>query len=373
MSIQLRPEEEIQRYCCLWLWDYLRRCLSATGIQGFIVPLSGGLDSASVACIVYCLCKMLHHQVSVRQNRAIIDQLKPVIDLDKTKSSPELICGKLLRCVYLKTKFSGDDSEQRAANLAKLIGAEFISHNFNNLYELIGDTVPLKVSRPGQSKDEVTLQQQNVQARLRMVLTYYMSQCSRLVLATGNVDEALVGYLTKYDCSSADINPIGSISKTDLKRFVAYCKTIIPNSEPVLERIITAIPSAELTGEAQSDEEDLGLTYEQLSLFGQLRRGQHGAYGPFGMFNKIWADREAEHIVKCFGGVPVTPDVLATKVKRFFTLYSRNRHKQTVLTPALHTETYSPDDNRFDHRQFLFNTNWPWQFQQIDLKVESLK
>jgi hypothetical protein len=35
-----------------------------------------------------------------------------------------------------------------------------------------------------------------------------------LVLGSANVDEALRGYLTKYDCSSADINPIGGISKT---------------------------------------------------------------------------------------------------------------------------------------------------------------
>jgi hypothetical protein len=32
----------------------------------------------------------------------------------------------------------------------------------------------------------------------------------------------LRGYLTKYDCSSADINPIGGISKGDLRRFIAY-------------------------------------------------------------------------------------------------------------------------------------------------------
>lgn len=36
---------------------------------------------------------------------------------------------------------------------------------------------------------------------------------------------SLRGYLTKYDCSSADINPIGGISKTDLKRFIAYAQT----------------------------------------------------------------------------------------------------------------------------------------------------
>lgn len=34
---------------------------------------------------------------------------------------------------------------------------------------------------------------------------------------------SLTGYFTKYDCSSADINPIGGISKTDLKNFLLYC------------------------------------------------------------------------------------------------------------------------------------------------------
>jgi len=34
---------------------------------------------------------------------------------------------------------------------------------------------------------------------------------------------SLRGYLTKYDCSSADVNPIGGISKTDLRRFILYC------------------------------------------------------------------------------------------------------------------------------------------------------
>ena len=40
-----------------------------------------------------------------------------------------------------------------------------------------------------------------------------------LVLGSANVDESLRGYLTKYDCSAADVNPIGGISKTDLRAF----------------------------------------------------------------------------------------------------------------------------------------------------------
>ena len=50
----------------------------------------------------------------------------------------------------------------------------------------------------------------------------------------------------------------------------------------------------------------------------------------------------------------------------FCRYYAINRHKATTLTPAYHAEEYSPDDNRFDHRPFLYNVRWPWQFARID-------
>ena len=60
---------------------------------------------------------------------------------------------------------------------------------------------------------------------------------------------------------------------------------------------------------------------------------------------------------------------IADKVKRFFRSYSMNRHKMTILTPSYHAERYSPDDNRHDLRQFLYNTKWEWQFSAIDKEV----
>ena len=41
----------------------------------------------------------------------------------------------------------------------------------------------------------------------------------------------------------------------------------------------------------------------------------------------------------------------------------------TTLTPAYHAESYSPDDNRFDLRPFLYNASWSWQFEKIDRTV----
>jgi NAD+ synthase (glutamine-hydrolysing) len=62
--------------------------------------------------------------------------------------------------------------------------------------------------------------------------------------------------------------------------------------------------------------------------------------------------------------------VIADKVKRFFFYYALNRHKMTTLTPSYHAESYSPDDNRFDLRQFLYNTKWTRQFSTIDALVK---
>ncbi len=69
-----------------------------------------------------------------------------------------------------------------------------------------------------------------------MVVAYELAQLSTtarnlpragaalLVLGSGNVDEILRGYYTKYDASSADIAPLGSISKNDIKNFQRWAR-----------------------------------------------------------------------------------------------------------------------------------------------------
>lgn len=108
----------------------------------------------------------------------------------------------------------------------------------------------------------------------------------------------------------------------------------------------------------QLDEEDMGMTYDELGVYGKLRK--ISKCGPVKMFVKLldtW-----KHL---------GPQEIAAKVKRFFYFYSVNRHKMTTLTPAYHAESYSPDDNRFDLRPFLYNTKWTRQFNTIDAIVES--
>ena len=147
---------------------------------------------------------------------------------------------------------------------------------------------------------------------------------SLLVLGSANVDESLVGYLTKYDCSSADINPIGGISKTDLRKFIKWASTNF--NLPILDDFINATPTAELEpitkDYVQSDEADMGMTYDELSVFGRLRKVHK--LGPWGMWERLihdWRDK-------------MGPREVYEKVRRFFWYYTVNRHKATVITPA---------------------------------------
>lgn len=135
---------------------------------------------------------------------------------------------------------------------------------------------------------------------------------------------------------------------------------------PILESIIDAPPTAELEplqdGQLmQTDEQDMGMTYAELSEYGRLRK--QACCGPYSMFCKLVATWKSD----------LSPKDVADKVKHFFRCYAINRHKMTVLTPSVHAESYSPDDNRFDHRPFLYRANWSWQFKAIDDEVEKLQ
>lgn len=86
-----------------------------------------------------------------------------------------------------------------------------------------------------------------------MVVSYLMAQLVPwtnnqkgflLVLGTSNICESLRGYMTKYDCSSADINPIGGVNKSDLNRTLVYMANKL--NVPVLAEIARAKPTAEL-------------------------------------------------------------------------------------------------------------------------------
>ncbi|CAG0885843.1 unnamed protein product [Cyprideis torosa] len=366
----LTDVQEITWGPACWLWDYLRR----SGQSGFFLPLSGGLDSSSVACIVSAMCHIVYQTLNQGDETVLRDLRRIVSDPTFVPKNASDICHRILFTCYMGSSNSSEATKTRAGRLAKDIGSNH--HDllidravtaFLDIFRASTGLTPQFKAHGGTHTENLALQ--NLQARIRMVMSYLYAQLMRwatglpgslLVLGTANVDEALRGYMTKYDCSSADINPIGSISKGDLTRFLKYFRTEFDHAS--LDDILCAPPTAELEPLAeggviaQTDEVDMGMTYAELGVYGRLRKP--GACGPYSMFCKLVHEWRNLH----------PPELVAEKVKHFFRSYAINRHKMTVLTPAYHTEVYSPDDNRHDHRPFLYNVAWTWQFRCIDEK-----
>ena len=374
------PEEEIALGPACWMWDYLRR----SGQAGFMLPLSGGIDSCATATLVFSMCRLVYQAVLDGNEQVIADVRRivgPYHGQDWLPESPQQICNGILHTVYMgMSQQSSTETRSRAKRLAENIGSHHLEADIDDIYETQKNLLtkatgftPRFRAHGGQPAENLALQ--NIQARTRLVSSYYFAQMlptarerpnggSLLVLASGNVDECLRGYLTKYDCSSADLNPIGSISKTDLKRFISYAQKEF--EIPILGEFLDATPTAELEplteGYAQSDEVDMGMTYKELGVFGKCRKEMK--LGPYGTWLRLSHDWSDEY----------TPRQVAEKVKRFFHYYAINRHKMTTMTPSYHAEAYSPDDNRFDMRPFLYPPFYKnWSFKRIDEEVERLE
>lgn len=353
------PMEEIALGPAIWLWDYVRK----SKLGGFFLPLSGGSDSATTALIVYSMCNVLKAHFFDLQNKDIVHY-----NLNPT-DTPNDICGKIFHTTYMASANSSEETKLFASELAEQIGSNHHELNIDKITSAIMEETahifkqpPKFKSNGGTEKENLALQ--NIQARSRMVLSYYLAQLlsenNLLVLGSGNMDELLRGYMTKYDCSSADINPIGSICKMDIFAFLDWCSE--KYSIDIVSKIRSAPPTAELepiTSEyKQNDEEDMGFTYEDLSQMGKLRKIER--LGPVSMFRRIYCEGNVN--VKC----------ALDKVKRFFKYYAINRHKATIVTPSYHCENYSPDDNRFDLRPFLYDGLFKYQYEKMDEVAEEM-
>lgn len=173
-------------------------------------------------------------------------------------TSPKDISNALFHTAYMGTKNSSTETRTRARTLASRISShhldidiDLIVDSFLSVFSLVTNKTPQFKVHGGSVTENLALQ--NVQARTRMVVAYLFAQLllwtrgkngSLLVLGSSNVDETLRGYLTKYDCSSADLNPIGGISKVDLREFIQFCSR--EEGFSFLTEFIDAPPTAEL-------------------------------------------------------------------------------------------------------------------------------
>ena len=198
---------------------WMRRELAQARAKGFVVGLSGGVDS----CVVAALAK-----VAAGKNR-VLALILPI------HSHPQ------------------DERDARAA--ARRLGISIKVIDLSKVYDNLLQVLP----RAGR------LAKINLKPRLRMLALYYFAnKLDYLVCGTGNKAELSVGYFTKHGDGAADLLPIGGLLKRQVRALAVELG--VPG------HIITKTPSAGLHP-GQTDEGEMGVTYAVLDDI--LYRLQH--------------------------------------------------------------------------------------------------
>ena len=208
--------EKVVNHIVNWLKDYATKA----GVNGFVVGVSGGIDSAvtSTLCAktglgVLCV-EMPIHQAESHVSRAHehIAQLKERFDnVDDTRTNLTPVFEEFKTEIFM-------DGEQAVIDMALA----------------------------------------NTRARLRMTtLYYYAGLYGLLVAGTGNkVEDFGVGFYTKYGDGGVDLSPIADLMKSEVYKIGEFLK--------VPESIMKASPSDGLFGDARSDEDQIGASYPEL-------------------------------------------------------------------------------------------------------------
>ena len=197
---------------------WLQQKVSGAGAEGCVVGVSGGIDSAVVAA----LC----HRAFPDKTIAVV---LPVHSNEEDAKDAMLVTEHL-------------GLEARKINLDSAYD-EFVSALEEDSSPFPADDLPLA----------------NIKPRLRMMALYYLAaRHNCLVVGTGNKSELVTGFFTKYGDGAVDLEPIGELVKGQVVALARYLD--IP------EKIVERTPSAGLWP-GQSDEGELGFTYQQLDEF----------------------------------------------------------------------------------------------------------
>ncbi|MFM2082397.1 MAG: hypothetical protein RL380_1088, partial [Verrucomicrobiota bacterium] len=203
-------EEMLYHALVLGLRDYLHKC----GFKSAVLGLSGGIDSALVACLA-------------------------VAALGKEN----------VRGLSLPSQYSSQGSLDDAAMLARNLGIQYDTVAINPVFEQC--KTQLEKVFAGRAED---VAEENLQARIRGTLLMAMSnKFGSLLLTTGNKSELAVGYCTLYGDMNGGLAVISDVPKLmvyRLSKWINREREIIPAAS------ITKAPSAELRPN-QTDQDSL--------------------------------------------------------------------------------------------------------------------
>lgn len=309
--------EEFIKLQSLALFDYLRKSKS----QGFVLSLSGGADSSSIAIFVSEMINRAVGELGIEGFKKKLSHINPIQTCDSIKA----LKAELLTCVYQRTRNSSKETLQSAEELARELGSEFHNWSVEPGVERVTNVIESAIGRElSWDKDDLALQ--NIQARIRAPYIWMLANIKNsLLLATSNRSESAMGYATMDGDTSGSISPLSGIDKQFIRQWLVWAEKELNYS--ALKYVNDLQPSAELRplSQTQTDEEDL-MPYDVLNRIENLAIRDRKSRIEI----EIILEKEIGEKAKIY-------------IDKFFTLWQRNQWKRERYAASFHVDEYSLD------------------------------
>lgn len=207
-------KQAVADHIVAWLKSYCEQA----GTKGFVVGISGGVDSA----LTSTLCALTEKNVLLLN-----------MPIRQTSAEYERACAHI------------DDLKVRFSNVSS---AEI---NLSSTFAELERQMPFDLNTQH-------LTMANARARLRMTTLYALGQANGLLVAgTGNkIEDFGIGFFTKYGDGGVDLSPIADLTKSDVRQLAAHLG--------VIDEIVSAKPTDGLWADGRSDEDQIGASYPEL-------------------------------------------------------------------------------------------------------------
>ena len=239
--------KKVKEYIIQWLIDYKNE----NNLNGFIVGVSGGIDSAvsSTLCSktgIETLCL----DMPIKQEASQHSRAKNHIN-------------------WLKDKYESVDSK---------------SIDMTNMLKEFEKTVSIKDIGSDQKHALA-----NTRARIRMLTLYYFASLNNyIVVGTGNkVEDYGIGFFTKYGDGGVDISPIADLTKSEVYKLAKHLK--------IDKTIIDANPTDGLWDDNRTDEQQIGAKYDEIEWVMKQKKTGKNSYDFKGREREVFEIFEKHH------------------------------------------------------------------------------
>ena len=204
--------------------EWIKKVLSQSGAKGIIYGNSGGKDCT----LVGALCKL----------------------------ATDNVLGVIMPCQSSQNYGSDRDDALRAG---KHFGIRQIEIDLTKTKEALLEAFGEQLTLDNAGEANLKMANVNINPRLRMTTLYALGQArGYLVAGTGNLDEATLGYFTKWGDGAHDFNPIADLTVGEIYEHLRALNA--PST------IIEKAPSAGLY-QGQTDEQEMGIKYSDVDKY----------------------------------------------------------------------------------------------------------